>query len=460
MRKKAEEIFLAGVESVLPEKLIQTRIKRSGDVLQIAGKSYLLSGFRHIYVLAAGKAAALMAKETERILGDKITGGHVVTKYGHETNLKYLKLTEAGHPIPDAEGVKGTRKMLDIARQSGEDDLVVCLISGGASALMADFPEGTTLDDLRYANELLVKCGADITEINAVRKHLSNVKGGQLAKMLYPATTVCLILSDVTGGRLDVIASGPTLGDASTFADAWAVIKKYSLENSFPSPMLNHLKKGLTGLIPETPKPDDAIFRNVQNYIIGNNLLALEGASRKAQELGFKTHIVTDKLKGDYTNVADFILKTIENYQQATGKKPVCLLFGGEPTVKVSGNGSGGRNQHLALYLSTKIDHEKHITILCAGTDGTDGPTDAAGAVVDNETIATAVKKNIDPRIFLQNSDSYRFFQQTGGHIITGNTRTNVMDMVVVVMEASPLPQFFHLFKRFTFGFRHHLPYE
>ena len=434
MRKKAEEIFLAGVESVLPEKLIQTRIKRRDDVLQIAGKSYPLSRFRHIYVLAAGKAAALMAKETERILGDKITGGHVVTKYGHGTNLKYLKLTESGHPIPDAEGVKGTREMLDIARQAVEDDLVVCLISGGASALMADFPEGTTLDDLRHANELLVKCGADITEINAVRKHLSNVKGGQLAKTLYPATTVCLILSDVIGDRLDVIASGPTVGDTSTFADAWAVIEKYSLEDSFPPPMLNHLKNGLSGFIPETPKPDDVIFRNVQNYIIGNNLLALEGASRKAQELGLETHIITDKLKGDYTNVAGFILKTIENYQQANCKKPVCLLFGGEPTVKVSGDGSGGRNQHLALYLSTKIDHEKHITILCAGTDGTDGPTDAAGAVVDNETIATAVKKNIDPRVFLQNYNSYHFFQQTGGHIITGNTRTNVMDLVVVVM--------------------------
>ncbi|MDR2815662.1 MAG: glycerate kinase [Proteiniphilum sp.] len=435
MRKKAEEIFLAGIESVLPEKLIRTRIKRSGDVLQIAGKSYPLSRFKHIYILAAGKAAALMAKETERILGDKITGGHVVTKYGHETNLKYLKLTEAGHPIPDAEGVKGTREMLDIARQAVEDDLVVCLISGGASALMADLPEGTTLDDLKQVNELLVKCGADIAEINTVRKHLSDIKGGQLAKTLYPATTVCLILSDVTDDRFDVIASGPTFGDSGTFADAWAVIEKYSLENSFPLPMLNHLKKGLTGLIPDTPKPDDVIFKNVQNHIIGNNLLALEGASRKAHELGFETHIVTDKLKGDYTDVAGFILKTIENYQRPTGKKSVCLLFGGEPTVKVSGNGLGGRNQHLALYLSTKIDHGKHVAILCAGTDGTDGPTDAAGAVVDNETKANAAKKNIDPQVFLQNSNSYHFFQQAGGHIITGNTRTNVMDMVVVVIE-------------------------
>jgi len=167
-------------------------------------------------------------------------------------------------------------------------------------------------------------------------------------------------------------------------------------------------------LIPETPKPDDVIFRNVQNYIIGNNLLALEGASRKAEELGLEPHIITDKLAGDYMEVAGFILETIEIYQQAICKKPVCLLFGGEPTVKVSGDGSGGRNQHLALYLSTKIDHEKHITILCAGTDGTDGPTDAAGAVVDNETIATAVKKNIDPQVYLQNDDSYHFFNKPG----------------------------------------------
>lgn len=435
MRKIAEEIFLAGVESVLPEKLIQSQMKLSENSLQIAGKSYPLSRFNHIYVLAAGKAAASMAKKTENVLSDHISGGHVVTKYGHGTKLKYLSQTEAGHPIPDAEGVKGTQKMLDVARQAGKDDLVICLTSGGASALMADLSEGATLDDLKRTNELLVKCGADITEINTVRKHLSNVKGGQLAKAIYPATCVSLILSDVIGDKLDVIASGPTVGDTSTFADALAVVEKYALKDSLPLPIFHYLQEGANGSIPETPKPDNAIFQNVYNHIIGSNRITLEHAAETANKRGFETHIVTDRLQGDYKSVANFILESIDDYPQNESKKTICLLFGGEPTVKVSGNGLGGRNQHLALYLSTKIDSRKDITILCAGTDGTDGPTDAAGAVVDNETASSAQKKGIDPRAFLQNSDSYHFFKQTGGHIITGNTRTNVMDMVVVIIN-------------------------
>jgi glycerate-2-kinase len=354
----------------------------------------------------------------EKVLGDKITNGHVVTKYGHGMNLNYLTLTEAGHPIPDAEGVKGTQKIVNIARKATEDDLVICLISGGASALMTDFPEGVTLDDLKRTNELLTKCGANITEINTVRKHLSKIKGGQLARILFPATTVCLILSDVVGDRLDVIASGPTVGDSSSFADALTIIDKYSLQNRLPSSVLHYLLEGADGSIADTPKPDNPVFQNVHNYIIGSNGIALESSAKKAVELGFETHTVTDSIQEDVTETANFILKTIDN-QKPTGNKPVCLLFGGEPTVKVSGKGLGGRNQHLALYLATKICCKKNITILCAGTDGTDGPTDAAGAVVDYET----------------NCDSYRFFQQVGGHIITGNTGTNVMDIIVAIVQ-------------------------
>lgn len=352
MKKIAEQIFLAGVNGVLPEKLMQSQVKLSGDLLQIAEKKFPLSRFRHIYVLAAGKAAASMAKGAETVLGNRITNGHVVTKYGHGTDLKYLTLTEAGHPIPDTEGVKGTQKIVCIARKATENDLVICLISGGASALMADFPEGVTLNDLKRTNELLIKCGADITEINTVRKHLSKIKGGQLARMLFPATTVCLMLSDVIGDKLDVIASGPTVGDSSSFANTLAIIGKYSLQNSLPAPVLHYLHGGADGSVPDTPKPDNPIFQNVHNYIIGSNGIALECASRKALEFGFKPLVVTNSLQGDVTEVANFILKTIEN-QKPTGNKPVCLLFGGEPTVRVSGNGIGGRNQHLALYLAT-----------------------------------------------------------------------------------------------------------
>lgn len=434
MKKIAEQIFLAGVESVLPAKLIQSRMKLSWDVLRIAEKPFSLTRFNRVHVLAAGKAAALMAKETENILGDKITDGHVITKYGHGTELKYLTLTEAGHPIPDAEGVKGTQKILEIARQAKENDLVICLISGGASALMADLPGSLTLEDLKLTNELLVKCGADITEINTVRKHLSKLKGGQLARTIYPATTVCLILSDVVGDKLDVIASGPTVGDTSTFADTLAIIGKYSLQNSLPVPVLQHLREGAEESLSETPKPDNPIFQNVYNYIIGSNGIALENASQKALYLGFETHIITEKLQGDICEAADFIIKTIDN-QRVANTKPVCLLFGGEPTVKVSGNGLGGRNQHLALLLATKINSTKEITILCAGTDGTDGPTDAAGAVIDNKTLTKATKQDINLNRFLPNFDSYHFFQQVGGHIITGNTGTNVMDIIVALIK-------------------------
>ena len=434
MKKIAELIFFAGVNGVLPEKLMQSQVKLSGDLLQVAEKRFPLSRFRHIYVLAAGKAAASMSRGVEKVLGDKITNGHVVTKYGHGMNLNYLTLTEAGHPIPDAEGVKGTQKIVNIARKATEDDLVICLISGGASALMTDFPEGVTLDDLKRTNELLTKCGANITEINTVRKHLSKIKGGQLARILFPATTVCLILSDVVGDRLDVIASGPTVGDSSSFADALTIIDKYSLQNRLPSSVLHYLLEGADGSIADTPKLDNPVFQNVHNYIIGSNGIALESSAKKAVELGFETHTVTDSIQEDVTETANFILKTIDN-QKPTGNKPVCLLFGGEPTVKVSGKGLGGRNQHLALYLATKICCKKNITILCAGTDGTDGPTDAAGAVVDYETATKAVEKGIDPNHYLTNCDSYRFFQQVGGHIITGNTGTNVMDIIVAIVQ-------------------------
>ncbi|MDD2512947.1 MAG: glycerate kinase [Proteiniphilum sp.] len=432
MRKIAEQIFLAGVESVLPDALIRSQLNMEGNRPVIAGHSVPLPG--SIYLLAAGKAASLMAQAAEEILGNRITEGHVVTKYGHGLPPGRLFLSEAGHPLPDAAGVKATRKMLAIARQAQADDLVLCLLSGGASSLMADLPEGCSLEEVIRGNDLLVRCGADISEINTVRKHLSAVKGGQLAAAAAPATVISLILSDVVGDDPGVIASGPTAPDNSTFADALAVIRKYELDDRFPVPLLSHLHRGAAGMIPETLKPGDPLFRHVHNRIIGNNRLALEGAARKAAKLGFEARIITDTLQGDYIDVADFILRTIGTHRSPDHLRPLCLLFGGEPTLKVSGNGLGGRNQHLALHLATQIGSDSGITLLCAGTDGTDGPTDAAGAVVDGHTLSEARERHIDAADHLSRFDSWRFFRQAGGHILTGSTRTNVMDMVVVLI--------------------------
>lgn len=431
----AEQIFLAGVAGVLPDQLIRSQVRLMKNILSVAENNYDLSSIRNIYVIGAGKASALMAREIESLLGERITKGHIIVKYGHGCDLKFITITEAGHPLPDANGVAAARQILEIAQSADEHDLVICLISGGASSLLADFPEGSSLNELQQVNELLVKSGAGIKEINTVRKHLSGIKGGQLARAIYPAKAVSLILSDVVGDPLAVIASGPTSYDNSTYADALAVIKAYELENKFPKTMMRHLQDGIAGWLPETPKAGDKVFEHIKNLIIGSNNIALNAAADKAQALGFATHIITDALEEDYTEVADFILTTIERFSNDHKEKPLCLLFGGEPTVKVTGNGLGGRNQHLALYCALKLQRMKGISLLCAGTDGNDGPTDAAGAIVDGTTAEKARSAGIDPQEYLNKADSYHFFKQAGGHILTGSTKTNVMDMMVVLIE-------------------------
>jgi len=433
MRKTAEEIFLAGVKQVLPDTLIQSQLQVERGRLTIAGRP--IPPFRSLFLLAAGKAAALMAGTAEEILGDLITDGLVLTKYGHGLSLQRLPLIEAGHPLPDAAGMEATHRMLEIVRKAEANDLVICLLSGGASSLMADLPEGASLADLTMANELLVKSGADIRTINCVRKHLSSVKGGRLAAAATPARVVSLILSDVVGDDPGVIASGPTSPDESSYADALDAIARTGLEDRFPPSLLVYLQRGSEGLLPETPKPGDPLFGKVDNLVIGNNLLALEGAADKATQLGFGTRIITDRLQGELTDVADFILRAIGEHRLPAPNEPLCLLFGGEPTLRVRGSGLGGRNQHLALHLATKIKHLAGTTILCAGTDGTDGPTEAAGAVVDGRTLSDAWRNGMDAMDHLSRYDAYHFFQQTGGHILTGSTRTNVMDMVVVLIQ-------------------------
>jgi glycerate 2-kinase len=431
----AEQIFLAGVESVLPDRLISQELRLENNSIVVRNLNFPLEKIEKIYVIGAGKGSSKMASAVENILGSRIAGGHVVVKYGHSCNLKYIDVTEAGHPVPDINSYKAAKAIFKIAAMVGRNDLVICLLSGGGSALLADYPEGSSAEEMTLLNNLLVNCGAGISEINAVRKHLSAIKGGQLAKAVYPATLISLILSDVIGDALDIIGSGPTSPDPSTFRQTITVMEKYSLSKQVSASILNYLQEGEKSNHPETPKPGDHIFEKTTNVIIGNNLLALEASERKARELNLNTLIVTDKLQGDIQKVAEYIASVSLKFQERGDvEKPLCLLFGGEPTVKMTGTGLGGRNQHLALLSANLIRNHPGITILSAGTDGTDGPTQAAGAVVDSDTIKDALSKNMFPDKYVEEFDSYNFFKTAGGQVITGPTMTNVMDIIVVIV--------------------------
>lgn len=420
------EIFLAGLSGVEPYSLVKRKVRLEGDILKVEQLELDLSQFGSIYLVGAGKAFAAQAKAIEEILGQKIKAGIGVTKYGHTLPLERIKLFEAGHPLPDKEGGQATEAILGLLSEAKEEDLILCLLSGGGSALLFAPVRGISLEEIAQLNAALLSCGAKIDEINAVRKHLSSVKGGQLAKRAYPARLVSLILSDVIGDPLDVIASGPTTGDESTFADALKVLKRYDLEDKVPTAILSHLQRGE----PETPKKEDKIFERVTNIIIGNNRQALYAARDKAGELGFTPLILTSEMEGEAKEAAKVFASICKEIRSSSNpmSPPACILAGGETTVTLKGDGRGGRNQEFALAAAMQIKGFEEITILAAGTDGTDGPTEAAGAVVDGKTLSKIDK---DPEEYLKNNDSYHFFKDSPCHLITGPTRTNVMDMVI-----------------------------
>ena len=406
------DIFFAGVNRVKPDQLIHKSVEYSNNILTIGNHSINLQTLRDLYVIGAGKASASMAKELELILGNRIKDGFIVTKYDHAVPLKNIRIKEAGHPVPDENGLEGTKEILKIANKAGAEDLVICLLSGGGSALLVDLPEGCTLNDLAILNTLLLESGATINEMNCVRKHLSGIKGGQLTRAAWPAQTISLILSDVIGDRLDVIASGPTAPDPTTFSDAIGILTKYKIKDNIPESLLKVLNQGLQKKKEETLKENDEIFQRNTNLVIGSNSLCLETAKEKARSMGFSARVITNSLEGDISKVADFITEEIQKSINSEPVRPICLLFGGEPTLKVDRPGKGGRNQHLALIMAQKLKDTVGVTFLSGGTDGTDGPTDAAGAIIDSATYTTALKKGIDIDQYLANFDSYHFFKK------------------------------------------------
>ena len=442
-RKKLYSIFHAGVEAVNPYRLVLEAVRLDDRSLKIENISYDLNHFKNIIVIGGGKATAPMAQAIESILGRFITDGRIIVKYGHAAKLKRIKVMEASHPVPDEAGVKGTEEIIRMLKQADEDTLVICLISGGASALLVSPADSITLGDKKIVTELLLNAGASIDELNTVRKHLSQVKGGRLARIASPATVVSLILSDVIGDRLDVIASGPTVPDPTTFQNAMAAIEKYSLKDRLPAKVLKLLMQGVKRKIKDTPKGAESFFKKTKAVVIGSLKHAVASAREKAISLGFSAEVVTDELRGEARDAARYLAARAVEVQNSLSKgaKPCCLISGGETTVTVKGNGLGGRNQELSLSFAMEIEGIKGIALLSAGIDGIDGPTDAAGAIVDGNTTALAREFDIIPEIYLENNNSYNFFKRLDSvskrsyHLITGPTGTNVMDMQIICVE-------------------------
>jgi glycerate 2-kinase len=431
LSKQALRILNAALQAADPTEAVLRHLKLDGETLIAGGRRYSLEKFRNIYVLGAGKAGGAMALGIERVLGKRISSGFVNVKNA-STNLRRTFLKESGHPIPDVNGERGARCIAMIAQDARPDDLIVCLISGGASALMPLPAPPISLKQKQATTQLLLNCGADIHEINCIRKHISLVKGGQLARLAYPATILTLILSDVIGDDLDVIGSGPTVPDRSTFADARAILEKYGIANKVP----REVRERLNSNEHETPKPGDKIFKRVQNLIVGSNRLAVDAAASEARALGYRTMILSTFIEGETREVAR-VHAAIAKEIRATGnpvKPPACVISGGETTVTIRGTGLGGRNQEFALAAAFDIAGLKNVLILSAGTDGSDGPTDAAGAFADGSTLARARAAGMDATNFLANNDSYHFFERLGTLIKTGPTETNVADIRIVLI--------------------------
>jgi hydroxypyruvate reductase len=431
LRRHAVQIFGAAVAAADPARAVWRAVRRDGARLVIEGRDYDLVRLATVVVVGAGKGSARMAVALEGLLGDRITAGVVTTRYGYAEPLTRITLIEAGHPLPDAAGMAGAQQIAALTGSAGADALVLVALSGGGSALLPLPAPGITLAEKIATTDLLLRSGATIAEVNTVRKHLSRVKGGQLARLAAPARLVTLILSDVIGNPLDAIASGPTVPDPTTFADALAIADRYGLRATLPAPVRAYLDRGATGGEPETPKPGDPIFVNTQAVIVGDIALAAGAAAERAEALGYEVRLCGTTTQGEARDVGARFGSMLQEAREraAPAGRPLCLVMGGETTVTVRGRGRGGRNQELALGAAGPIAGLPATLVASLGTDGTDGPTDAAGAVVDGETLARARARGLDAAAALANNDAYSFFETLEDLIITGPTNTNVNDL-------------------------------
>jgi glycerate 2-kinase len=427
-REVALAIWRSALDAAAVDPLIRSALRLDGTLLSCGPLRADLAGVDRVVVLGCGKAGASMARAVEAVLGDRISQGFVVVKDGHTLPTRIVELAEAGHPVPDRRGQAAAERVLALARDAGARDLVLFLISGGGSALMPAPASPIGLEEKQDVTRWLLGAGATIGELNAVRKHLSLLKGGQLARAAAPARILTLLLSDVIGDPLDVIASGPTAPDPTTFADALEVLTRRGVVDRVAASVKHRLEAGARGEIAETPKPGDPLFARVTHVVVGNNRLVVDAAARAAERLGYPPRIETASLEGEARDVA---LRLVT--QARSLPSPACLIAGGETTVTVRGSGTGGRCQELALATALALRADGGLTVLAAGTDGTDGPTDAAGALVDAGTVDRGRAAGLDPDRALADNDAHAFLQASGDLIVTGPTNTNLLDLYMVL---------------------------
>lgn len=437
-RDHALAIVQAGIEAVLPGNVIRDKVRLDGEILQVPGTEYDLRRYRRILVAGGGKASGTMAMELEKVLGDRITAGAVIDRYGATAATRRVKVILAGHPLPTEDGVRGMREIYRLLRDAAPGDLVIFLVSGGGSALMPCPAPGVSLEDEARLTDLLLKSGATIAEINCVRKHVSRSKGGQVLRWAGGADVLGLIISDVVGDDPSLIASGPTAPDESTYSDALSVLEKYRLAGRAPPGVIRHLKAGVAGEVPETPRGGDPAFRHARNVVLASGIVALEAAAVKAAELGYRPIVLGAHIKGE-SRVVGLVHAGIARECLSTGHPcppPAAILSGGETTVTVRGSGRGGRNQELALGFLR--DCGPGMTLVSVDTDGIDGATDACGAIADHGTLRRAAGLSLSVDRALDDNSSYDFFRELGDLVFTGPTGTNVSDLRVVLVHERP----------------------
>lgn len=434
--REARRIALEIVETVLseasPERAVEKSLTRKDEILHVDGLSFDLRLFENIYVLGGGKACAGMAQSVENILKGRIRRGIVNIPYGVESRyaLSDIELNEASHPLPDEKGVAGAKKMMEIARNATEKDLIILLISGGGSAFLTLPATGLYLEDIKEITAALLKSGATIDEVNAVRKHVSAIKGGRFAKECYPATVLSLIISDVVGDRIDTIASGPSAPDKTTYGESMDVLSKYKLLDKYPR-VSSHIQKGMDGLIRDTPKSGSGIFDRVYNRLICTNRSVLEKVIEDLAD-DYDLNLYTTNQTGEAREIGVSLAQMLMKKAQKKKEKPSVILCGGETTVTVRGGGKGGRNQELVLAAIAQLAGDG-FTIASFGTDGIDGMTDAAGAIADGQSHKRALEQGLHPATYLKNNDSYNFFIKLADLIFTGPSGTNITDVTVMV---------------------------